>query len=160
MRQTAMRFTEQRLSANENRRVLEKTGRFSPGAGDTSMSAKWSVLVVEDNADNRTLMMDLFTSLGYDVFEAPDGEQGVRLAFEKKPSLILMDLSLPEKDGWQAARELKADPETAKIPIIALTAHAMRGDRERALEAGCDDYLAKPINLMELLDTIKKYIEV
>jgi two-component system cell cycle response regulator DivK len=160
MRQTAMRFTEQRLSANENRRVLEKTGRFSLGAGDTSMSAKWSVLVVEDNADNRTLMMDLFTSLGYDVFEAPDGEQGVRLAFEKKPSLILMDLSLPEKDGWQAARELKADPETAKIPIIALTAHAMRGDRERALEAGCDDYLAKPINLMELLDTIKKYIEV
>lgn len=122
------------------------------------MSAKRSVLVVEDNADNRTLMMDLFISLGYDVFEAPDGMQGVRLAFEKKPTLILMDLSLPEKDGWQATRELKADPETAQIPVIALTAHAMTGDRERALEAGCDDYLAKPINLMELLDTIEKYV--
>jgi CheY-like chemotaxis protein len=121
------------------------------------MSARKSVLVVEDNADNRTLMMDLLISMNYDVFEAPDGEQGVRLALEKKPSLILMDLSLPEKDGWQAARELKADLETAQIPIIALTAHAMTGDRERALEAGCDDYLVKPINLAELIDKIKGY---
>jgi two-component system cell cycle response regulator DivK len=122
------------------------------------MSAKQSILVVEDNADNRTLMMDLLTSLNYDVLEAPDGVQAVRLASEKKPSLVLMDLSLPEKDGWQATRELKTAPETAQIPVIALTAHAMRGDRERALEAGCDDYLAKPINLMELINMINKYI--
>jgi len=101
-------------------------------------------------------MLDAFD---YEVIEAQDGIEGVEIALDKKPALILMDLSLPRKDGWQATRELKANAETESIPIIALTAHAMVGDQEKALEAGCDDYISKPINMLELSQKIKTLLK-
>ncbi|NDJ59855.1 MAG: response regulator [Chloroflexi bacterium] len=116
------------------------------------------VLVVEDNQDNMTLITDVLQSLEYDVIKAKDGAEGVALAQGEKPDLILMDLSLPRMDGWTAAGHIKADPELAHIPIIALTAHAMVGDRDRALAAGCDDYLSKPLNLRELAGKLTQYI--
>ncbi len=122
------------------------------------MSQGKRILVVEDNPDNRTLISDLLHALGYEVIEAIDGIQGIEMAVKEKPSLILMDLSLPRKDGWEATREIKADETIKHIPIIALTAHAMLGDRERALEAGCDDYVSKPINLSELSGKIRGYL--
>lgn len=117
------------------------------------------ILVIEDNLDNRTLLKDMLDTMDYDVIEAANGEDGVSMATNNRPSLILMDLSLPRKDGWIAAREIKHDPATAHVPIIALTAHAMKGDRERALEVGCDDYVSKPIDVVELIKKIRTYIE-
>jgi CheY-like chemotaxis protein len=108
------------------------------------------ILVVEDNNDNMTLITDVLGSLDYEVISAKDGEEGLEIAKAQKPDLILMDLSLPRMDGWTATRQLKSDSELAHIPVIALTAHAMIGDRERALAAGCDDYISKPINIREL----------
>lgn len=116
------------------------------------------ILVVEDNRDNMTLITDVLSSLDYDVLQATDGEQGVEVANTEKPDLILMDLSLPRMDGWAATRYIKANPELKHIPIIALTAHAMVGDRERALEAGCDDYISKPINLQELAGKLAHHL--
>ncbi|MBC7813232.1 MAG: response regulator [Burkholderiales bacterium] len=116
------------------------------------------ILVVEDNPDNMTLISDVLQSLEYDIVQAFDGEQGVEMAASERPDLILMDLSLPLMDGWTASRTIKSDPELQHIPIIALTAHAMVGDRERALEAGCDDYVSKPIDLRELASKLSKYI--
>lgn len=109
------------------------------------------ILVVEDNIDNMTLITDILESLNYSVIPAYDGQDGVRLAQKELPNLILMDLSLPLVDGWTATREIKKDETLKHIPIIALTAHAMSGDRERALDAGCDDYVSKPINVPDLL---------
>jgi CheY-like chemotaxis protein len=120
---------------------------------------KSRILVVEDNFDNMTLIEDVLTSLDYDVLRATDGEQGVALAQQEVPDLILMDLSLPRIDGWTATRIIKANQQLQHIPIIALTAHAMVGDRERALDAGCDDYISKPINLQELAGKLAEYIE-
>lgn len=116
------------------------------------------VLVVEDNRDNMTLIVDVLESLDYDVIQAKDGEQGVELARSERPDLILMDLSLPKIDGWEATRTIKAEDDLRQIPIIALTAHAMVGDRERALEAGCDDYMTKPINLQTLATKLTKFL--
>lgn len=116
------------------------------------------ILVVEDNRDNMTLIVDVLDSLEYDVIKATDGEQGVSLATREQPDLILMDLSLPLKDGWTATREIKSNDAGQKIPVIALTAHAMAGDREKALAAGCDDYLTKPIDLLQLDQLLKKYL--
>jgi CheY-like chemotaxis protein len=116
------------------------------------------ILVVEDNKDNMTLIVDVLSSLDYDVLQAADGQQGVEMAQAEKPDLILMDLSLPRMDGWTATRLLKDDEATKAIPVIALTAHAMIGDRERALEAGCDDYLSKPLDLMELARKLTTYL--
>ena len=116
------------------------------------------ILVVEDNHDNMTLIVDVLDSLQYDVIKATDGEQGVTLACNEPPDLILMDLSLPLKDGWAATRELKSLEHTRHVPVIALTAHAMDGDREKALAAGCDDYLTKPIDLQELDHILKKFL--
>jgi CheY-like chemotaxis protein len=109
------------------------------------------ILVVEDNRDNMTLITDILESLNYSVIPAYDGQHGVLLAQSELPNLILMDLSLPLMDGWTATREIKQNEMLKTIPVIALTAHAMSGDRERALEAGCDDYISKPINVPELL---------
>ena len=100
------------------------------------------ILVVEDNRDNMILITDVLKSLNYEVLQATDGEQGVEKAAAERPDLILMDLSLPRMDGWTAARQIKNTAELQHIPIIALTAHAMMGDRERAIEAGCDDYVS------------------
>ena len=116
------------------------------------------ILVVEDNLDNMTLIVDVLTSLEYEVFQATDGLIGVEMTQDLRPDLVLMDLSLPKKDGWTAAREIKAQTDLSKIPIIALTAHAMKGDKERALEAGCDDYITKPINLQELASKLDDYL--
>jgi two-component system, cell cycle response regulator DivK len=121
--------------------------------------AKMRILVVEDNIDNMILIEDILTSLDYEVLHAADGEQGIALARQEIPDLILMDLSLPLIDGWEATRMIKSDQQLRCIPIIALTAHAMVGDRERAIEAGCDDYISKPINLQELAGKLTEYIE-
>jgi two-component system, cell cycle response regulator DivK len=117
------------------------------------------ILVVEDNRDNMTLIVDILSSFDYEVLQATDGEQGVEMANVEKPDLILMDLSLPRMDGWTATRFIKANPALKQIPIIALTAHAMVGDRERALEAGCDEYISKPINLPELTTKVAQFIK-
>lgn len=116
------------------------------------------ILVVEDNLDNMTLISDVLHSLGYNVIAAKDGEEGVKAARSAKPDLILMDLSLPRVDGWTATRMIKADPNLNAIPVIALTAHAMPGDRQRALDAGCDDYVSKPINLRDLKGKLQQYL--
>lgn len=116
------------------------------------------ILVIEDNRDNMILIVDVLQSLDYEVLQATDGEQGVKLAHTEMPDLILMDLSLPRMDGWTAARTIKSQPALTHITIIALTAHAMVGDRERALEAGCDDYITKPINLRELAQKLKEHL--
>ncbi|MEP7284925.1 MAG: response regulator [Chloroflexota bacterium] len=116
------------------------------------------ILIVEDNPDNRILITDVLVSLDYEVIVAVDGEDGVSKANSEKPDLILMDLSLPLMDGWTAARNIKATPELRHIKIIALTAHAMVGDREKALEAGCDDYVSKPIDIRELAGKLAQYL--
>ena len=113
------------------------------------------ILYVEDNEDNVYMLERRLRRKGYDVIVAPDGEKGVEMARTDAPSLILMDLSLPVLDGWEAIRQLKTASETRHIPIIALSAHAMEGDRERALVAGCDDYDTKPVDLERLLAKIE-----
>jgi len=113
------------------------------------------VLLVEDNEENRDALSRHLRRKGYEVLIAVDGQEGVDVARAEAPELILMDMSLPILDGWQATRQLKAAPETRGIPIIALTSHAMAGDRERALETGCDDYDTKPIELPRLLAKIE-----
>ena len=116
------------------------------------------ILVVEDNPDNRILITDVLSSLSYEVLVAVDGEQGVTMAEAEVPDLILMDLSLPKKDGWTATKEIKERDELSHIPIIALTAHAMVGDREKALQAGCNDYISKPIDLRELSSKLNHFL--
>ncbi len=116
------------------------------------------ILIIEDNQDSRILITDLLQSLAYTVLVAEDGVQGLTMAQAEKPDLILMDLSLPKMDGWALARQLKQDAELAHIPIIALTAHAMVGDREEALRVGCDDYVSKPIDMRELTSKLKHYL--
>lgn len=113
------------------------------------------ILLVEDNELNRDMLTRRLARRGYEVIVAVDGEQGVRLAQEEGPELILMDMSLPIMDGWEATRRLKGSPSTQTIPIIALTAHAMVGVREKALEVGCDEYDTKPIDLPRLLGKIQ-----
>ena len=113
------------------------------------------ILLVEDNEMNRDMLSRRLERRGYQVIIALDGEQGVSMAQSERPDLILMDMSLPVLNGWEAARQLKGAPETQAIPIIALTAHAMVGDREKAIEAGCDDFDTKPIELPRLLDKIE-----
>jgi len=113
------------------------------------------ILLVEDNELNRDMLSRRLLRKGHEVLMAEDGAQAVATAERESPELILLDMSLPVVDGWEAARRLKASPATAGIPIIALTAHAMSGDRERALEAGCDDYDTKPVDFPELLGKIE-----
>lgn len=112
------------------------------------------ILLVEDNEMNRDMLSRRLTRKGYEIAIAVDGRQGVDMATSEAPDIILMDMSLPEIDGWEATRRIKADPAVSAIPVIALTAHAMAGDREQALGAGCDDYDTKPIELPRLLEKI------
>jgi two-component system, cell cycle response regulator DivK len=112
------------------------------------------ILLVEDNEMNRDMLSRRLVRKGYEVVMAVDGEQAVAMAQSEKPDLILMDMSLPVIDGWEATRRVKASEASSGIPIIALTAHAMSGDRERALGAGCDDYDTKPIEISRLLEKI------
>jgi two-component system cell cycle response regulator DivK len=109
------------------------------------------ILLVEDNEMNRDMLSRRLKKKGYEVAIAVDGQQGVDMASTENPDLILLDMSLPVMDGWEAAKRLKGDPATQQVPIIALTAHAMAGDREKSLEAGCDDYDTKPVDLKSLL---------
>ena len=117
------------------------------------------ILLVEDNEMNRDMLSRRLKRRGYEVAIAVNGAEGITMASANAPDLILMDMSLPIVDGWEATRSIKADPATTAIPIIALTAHAMSGDREKALQAGCDDYDTKPIELSRLLGKIKTYLE-
>jgi CheY-like chemotaxis protein len=120
-----------------------------------SLLTMTKILLVEDNEMNRDMLSRRLGRKGFEVVIATDGAQGVEMARSEAPDLILMDMSLPVLDGWEATRRLKADAELARIPVIALTAHAMAGDREKALEAGCDDYDTKPIELSRLLGKIE-----
>jgi len=113
-----------------------------------------TVLLVEDNEDNRIVYSTILRHFGYTVTEALNGEEGISKARAERPDLILMDMSLPVMDGWEATRQIKAAVETNAIPVIALTAHAMAGDEEKALAAGCDDYETKPVDLPKLLAKI------
>ena len=113
------------------------------------------ILYVEDNDDNVYMLRGRLTRAGFEVAVATDGAQGVAMAASEAPDLILMDLSLPVLDGWEAARRLNSAPATRPIPIIALSAHAMAGDRAKAIEAGCDDYDTKPVDLPRLLGKIR-----
>jgi CheY-like chemotaxis protein len=113
------------------------------------------LLLVEDNEDSRDALSRHLRRKGYEVLTAMDGRQGLAAARSEPPDLVLMDMSLPVLDGWEATRQLKADPQTRHIPVIALTAHAMAGDREKALAAGCDEYDTKPVEFARLLGKIQ-----
>lgn len=117
------------------------------------------LLLAEDNELNRDMLVRLLGLEGFSVATAADGAEAIEAARREQPALILMDMSLPNVDGWEATRRIKEDPATAAIPIIALTAHAMVGDKERALAAGCDDYDTKPVDLDRLAAKIRKLIE-
>ena len=119
---------------------------------------KKTILVAEDDSKNMTLLRDVLQASGYRTIEASDGKQCVELAKASKPDLILMDIQMPEIDGLESTRILKADATTSNIPVIALTAYAMKGDKERILQAGCDVYLAKPVDIKELLKEVAKYL--
>jgi CheY-like chemotaxis protein len=117
------------------------------------------VLIVEDNFDNRTIYSVLLQHAGYVVIQAPDGEEGVRLAKSECPDVVLMDLSMPVLDGWEALRRLKEDPDTATIPVFALSAHVLfEGDFERALEAGFVGYFTKPVEPRQVLEELRTHI--
>jgi len=117
------------------------------------------ILYVEDNDDNVYMLKTRLTRAGFTVVIATDGQQGVAMAASELPDLILMDMSLPVLDGWEATRQIKAARETMHIPVIALTAHAMTGDREKALAAGCDDFDIKPVELPRLMEKINALIQ-
>ncbi len=116
------------------------------------------ILVVEDNKLNRDMLTRRLARRGYEVVVAEDGKAAIDIAHADPPDLILMDMSLPVLDGWEATRRLKAAPETAGIPVIALTAHAMAGDRAKALDAGCDDYDSKPVEFERLLEKMEGFL--
>jgi len=117
------------------------------------------VLLVEDNEMNRDMLSRRLTRRGFEVVFAGDGQQGLDLARSEKPDVILMDMSLPVMDGWEATRRIKADGTMRSIPVIGLTAHAMSGDREKAIAAGCDDYDTKPVEMERLLGKIERLLD-
>jgi len=117
-----------------------------------------TVLLVEDNEDNRIVYSTILQHFGYRVMEALNGEEGIAKARTEQPDLILMDISIPVIDGWEATQVLKRDPKTRRIPIIALTAHALASDREKAMEVGCDSYLAKPCEPKTVVSEVERFI--
>ena len=125
---------------------------------DHSTSTDKRVLLVEDNEDNRTIYSTVLRYLGYQVIEAVDGLEAVALARSERPALILMDISIPGMDGWEATRVLREDPSTHNIPIVALTAHALADDRKRAMEVGFNSYLAKPIEPNAVVAEVRRFI--
>jgi len=116
------------------------------------------ILVVDDNNDSRELVVKVLKNQGYEMIEAIDGEDALEKALSEKPDLILMDISIPKINGYEVTKRLKSLDEVKKIPVVALTAHAMRGDRAKALEAGCEGYISKPINVRELPAQVKSYM--
>lgn len=117
----------------------------------------YMILVVDDNQDNRELVVKVLTAKGYRIAEAIDGEEALSKVAEIGPDLILMDISIPKLDGYEVTKRLKSSDAFRAIPVIALTAHAMKGDREKAIAAGCDGYITKPINVRELANQIKPF---
>jgi len=117
------------------------------------------ILIVDDNVDSRELVVKILKHSGYQTVEAVDGEDALEKAVEERPDLILMDRSLPKIDGYEVTRRLKSQKALKDTPIVALTAHAMRGDREKALEAGCEGYISKPINVRALPEQVKAYLQ-
>jgi two-component system, cell cycle response regulator DivK len=117
------------------------------------------ILVVEDNEKNMKLFRDVLVATGYRTLEATTGTEAVEMAFDHTPDLVLMDIQLPDLDGVEALGRLRADPRTARIPVLALTAQAMRGDRERFLAAGFDGYLSKPVNVREFIGTVRDHCD-
>jgi two-component system cell cycle response regulator DivK len=136
----------------------QREGR-RPSALTSETGSVVKILLVEDNEMNRDMLSRRLRRNGYEVVIAIDGQQGVEMAAAESPDLILMDMSLPVIDGWEAARRVRENEATRKIPVIALTAHAMAGDREKAIEAGCDDYDTKPVEITRLLGKITALIE-
>ena len=118
----------------------------------------YTVLIVEDNPKNMKLMRDLMGMHGHRTLEAPDGPAGLDMALQHRPDLILMDIQLPTMDGYEVTRRLKAQEETKHIPIIAVTSFAMRGEEDRAREAGCDAYVSKPIDIRKLVETVQTFL--
>ena len=116
------------------------------------------ILIVEDNEDNRELVIKVLRNKGYEMVEAADGEEALEKAVAEKPDLILLDISLPKLDGYEVAKRLKAMEEFLDIPIVAFTAHAMKGDREKVIVAGFEGYISKPVNIRELPDQVKSFI--
>jgi len=116
------------------------------------------VLIVEDNMDTYELVHFILEKNEYDTFLAMNGRDGVNAAIKQKPDLIIMDLSMPEMDGWTATGLIKRDPKTSSIPLIALTAHALPGDRQRAMDAGCDEYMTKPMDLGDLVEAVHYWV--
>ena len=117
------------------------------------------ILIVEDQEDNRKILRDLLTSRGYTTLEATDGQTGIRLAREHRPALILMDIQLPGIDGYEATRQIKADPNLSGIPLIAVTSYALSGDSQKAFAAGCDAYIAKPYSPRQLLAKVQEFLD-
>lgn len=127
--------------------------------GDLAAITSWSVLIVDDEPDNLEIVAESLVFFGLSVKIARNGLEGLDLLKEFSPDLILLDLSMPKMDGWEMRSRVKADPATRDIPVIALSAHAMAGDMERALQAGFDGYLTKPVNIMTILDDIRSTLE-
>jgi two-component system cell cycle response regulator DivK len=117
------------------------------------------ILVVDDNQDSRELVVKVLKNKGYEIIEATDGEEAIEKAVGEKPDLILLDISIPKLNGYEVTRRLKSREEFKEVPIVALTAHAMKGDRAKALEAGCEGYISKPINIRELPDQVRSYLK-
>ena len=128
--------------------------------GEEALSPAPCILIVEDNAEMRRFLEQVLGHYGYRLLEASDGVDGVQITQRERPDLILMDLSLPQLDGVEATRQIKADPELSHIPIIAVTAHARASDEERALEAGCNAYLSKPYSLRSLVDLVQTFLPI
>lgn len=124
-----------------------------------SLNLRKKILIVDDNEDSRELVIKVLKHSGYQIVQAVDGEEALAKVVSEKPDLILMDRSLPKLDGLEVARRLKSNAETSNIPIVALTAHAMRGDREKALAAGCDGYIPKPINVRTLAEQVRVHLK-
>lgn len=121
--------------------------------------SKGRVLIVEDNMDTYELVRFILEKNGYEVFLAVNGRDGVHAATKQKPDLIVMDLSMPEMDGWTATRLIKENKQTSAIPLIALTAHVLPGDRQRAVDSGCDEFITKPMDLLELVETVNRWVQ-
>lgn len=120
--------------------------------------SKGRVLIVEDNMDTYELVRFILEKNGYEVFLAVNGRDGVNAATKQKPDLIVMDLSMPEMDGWTATSLIKQNKQTASIPLIALTAHVLPGDRQRAIDSGCDEFITKPMDLLDLVETVNRWV--
>jgi two-component system cell cycle response regulator DivK len=145
--------------ARSDREIWTDPGSIEYQKDDDYLGKKMpKILLVEDNEMNRDMLSRRLTRNGFEIVMAVNGQQGVEMAAAELPDLILMDLSLPIMDGWEATKQVKANPTTSSIPIIALTAHALVQDREKALQAGCDDFDTKPIELPRLLEKIKELL--